>query len=291
MEHCISETIEGFLMQKTGFSFEIIIFDDASTDQTAEIIKSYGRKYPGQIFPVLESQNQYRIAKTGLADIYNRYLFANARGCYIAMSDGDDYWTDPLKLQKQVDYLESNSNTAACFTNAIVINEIEKTEHLYHISLEEGLIPVETVLMRGGGLYPTSSLVFRKNALLSSPLFPGFQALSAELAGDTLLIYTLAYQGGIGYINQTMTVYRQSGSGLYTSMKGDRSMIAERQERQIKGLKKLKGFLGEKDVQVLKRKISVEALFVIRNSRNRDRYRYLGDLNYREFVKLCIHRK
>ncbi len=103
-ESYIRKCLEGFLIQKTDFPFEILIHDDASTDGTEEIIREYEAKYPNIIKPLYEKENQWQKGRRGSA-IFN---FPRARGKYIALCEGDDYWTDPYKLQKQVDFLEEN---------------------------------------------------------------------------------------------------------------------------------------------------------------------------------------
>ena len=103
-EGFISDALEGFLMQKTDFKFEIIIHDDASTDQTANIIRKYEKKYPEIIQPIYQKENQYSQG----VEISMQFQFPRARGKYIAICEGDDYWTDPYKLQKQVDFLEAH---------------------------------------------------------------------------------------------------------------------------------------------------------------------------------------
>ncbi|MFW5804852.1 MAG: glycosyltransferase family 2 protein [bacterium] len=114
----IKKCIEGFLMQKTTFSFEILIHDDASTDGTDEIIKEYEKKYPNLIFPVYQKENQYSKGIM-ISPIFN---WPRARGKYIALCEGDDYWTDPLKLQKQVDFLENNPDYVVTYHDARVID-------------------------------------------------------------------------------------------------------------------------------------------------------------------------
>ena len=99
----IRKCLDGFLMQQTDFPIEILIHDDCSTDGTTEIIRQYEAKYPELIFPLYEEENQYSRGGAGKMDLYN---YRRARGKYIAYCEGDDYWTDPLKLQKQVDFLE-----------------------------------------------------------------------------------------------------------------------------------------------------------------------------------------
>lgn len=100
----IRQCLDGFVMQKTNFKFEAIVHDDASTDGTADIVREYATKYPDIIKPILETENQYSKHDGSLKRIMNAAISPSAK--YIAMCEGDDYWTDPYKLQKQVDFLE-----------------------------------------------------------------------------------------------------------------------------------------------------------------------------------------
>jgi glycosyltransferase involved in cell wall biosynthesis len=109
-EYFISDTIEGFLKQKTSFPFEIILHDDASTDRTQEVIFGYASKFPDLIIPILQKENQF---KKGIKPLQN-IVFPMARGKYIALCEGDDYWTDEYKLQKQVDFLEGHEDYSLC---------------------------------------------------------------------------------------------------------------------------------------------------------------------------------
>src|SRR5690554_6611920 len=106
----IRQCLDGFLMQKTTFPVEILIHDDASTDGTEEIIREYKVKYPHIIKPLYEVENQWIKGRRGSA-VFN---FPRAQGKYIALCEGDDYWTDPFKLQKQVEFLEENLDYSAC---------------------------------------------------------------------------------------------------------------------------------------------------------------------------------
>ncbi|UVR29774.1 glycosyltransferase [Bacteroides fragilis] len=118
----ISQCLDGFLMQKTTFIFEILIHDDASTDGTADIIRKYVAKYPHLIKPVYQVENQYSKG----VKIMSTYNYSRARGKYIALCEGDDYWIDPLKLQKQIDVLESDSSIGLVYTDFYVYDENEK---------------------------------------------------------------------------------------------------------------------------------------------------------------------
>ena len=106
----IRECMDGVLMQKTTFPFELIIHDDASTDGTADIIREYEARHPDIIKAVYQSENQFSKG----VPIWSKYCISRAQGKYIAMCDGDDYWTDPFKLQKQVDFLETHPDYAIC---------------------------------------------------------------------------------------------------------------------------------------------------------------------------------
>lgn len=108
----IRKCLDGFLMQQMDFSIEILIHDDCSTDGTTEIIREYEARYPDLIFPLYEEENQYQQGKAREIDLYN---YRRARGKYIAYCEGDDYWTDPHKLQKQVDFMEANPEYTVCF--------------------------------------------------------------------------------------------------------------------------------------------------------------------------------
>jgi glycosyltransferase involved in cell wall biosynthesis len=102
--------MDGVLMQKTSFPIEYIVHDDASTDGTADIIREYEARYPDVIKAFYQTENQFSKGEP----IFSKFMFPHARGKYIALCDGDDYWTDPLKLQKQVDFLEANPDYAIC---------------------------------------------------------------------------------------------------------------------------------------------------------------------------------
>ncbi|WP_295464944.1 glycosyltransferase [uncultured Pseudomonas sp.] len=113
----IGQAIDGFLMQETDFPFEILINDDASTDGTRDILQAYAQRYPRLIRLILQQENQYAQGKP-----YGMPVFQQARGDYIAYCEGDDYWTDPRKLQLQVDFLERNRDYALTFHASYAFN-------------------------------------------------------------------------------------------------------------------------------------------------------------------------
>ncbi len=126
----IRKALDGFLMQEPPFGvsadepwYEILIHDDASTDGTTEIIKEYQAKYPDKIFPLFEEENQYSKGHVADMDMYN---YRRVRGRYIAYCEGDDYWTDPLKLQKQVDFMDAHLDYSVCWHRVVVVDTYDK---------------------------------------------------------------------------------------------------------------------------------------------------------------------
>ena len=117
-EPYIAKAIEGFLMQETDFPFEIVIRDDCSTDHTADIVRRYAERYPHIIRTFFEEENTYSKGVKAM-----QAIFKLARGEYIAICEGDDYWTDPLKIQKQVDFLSRHDDYVLTYTAAEAFDE------------------------------------------------------------------------------------------------------------------------------------------------------------------------
>lgn len=187
-------------MQQCNFPIEIIINDDCSTDGTTEIIREYAEKYPDKIFPVFHEENLY---SQGVRGMFQKFVFPKARGKYIALCEGDDYWTDPRKLQKQVDFLESHPDYSMCFHNVLQIKEngeistfshLENREYSRHEIIDSWLIP-------------TASAVYRSSVLDKIPQNPLFKI------GDNVIFLTCSYHGKIHGLCDTMGVYRQHEGG------------------------------------------------------------------------------
>ena len=162
----IRDALEGFVNQKTDFAYEVLIHDDASTDGTADIIREYADRYPDLIFPILQTENQY---SKGLTNVSGTFNFPRARGKYIAMCEGDDYWTDDRKLQKQVDYLEANPGCSLCFHSAKVeVQGKALTEHAMRPYKGSRMVSPEEIIDKTSG-YPTASLMFYREMVADLP--------------------------------------------------------------------------------------------------------------------------
>lgn len=120
----IRRTLDGFIMQETKFPFVALVHDDVSTDGTTEIIQEYAEKYPDIIVPIIEKENLFSQKK--LESTMNEYI-ANTGCKYVAICEGDDWWIDPYKLQKQVDYMESHPNCVMCYTDCLFYFECNQS--------------------------------------------------------------------------------------------------------------------------------------------------------------------
>lgn len=158
----IRRSIEGMLMQQTTFPIEILIHDDCSTDGTTEIVKEYAAKYPDLIFPLYEEVNQYQNGKAGEIDFYN---YKRACGKYIAYCEGDDYWTDPLKLQKQVEFMEAHEEYSICFHEVSVYDTFREEFQSQQQYAIEGDFDITTDMFVNGKtrIGQPLSMVFRKD--------------------------------------------------------------------------------------------------------------------------------
>lgn len=207
-EKYIRDAIEGFLIQKTRFPIEIYIHDDCSTDNTPRIIQEYAGKHYKLIKPIYQSVNQYSLGKK-ITPIVLPYCTTK----YIALCEGDDYWTDPFKLQKQVDFLEKHPECALCFHAVGIISEIAGQGPRIATPHKKKTIYTLKDLLRGNFIH-TCSVMFRRGLFGE---FPNWFYRAA--AADWPLHILNAQHGDIGYIDEVMGVYRIHGGGIYSSKK------------------------------------------------------------------------
>ena len=213
-ENYIDETLKSWLDQKTDFDVEILIHDDASTDKTVEIIKSYAEKYSegnGSHFvirPLYEEENQF--SKSPIKNISGIYNFPRATGKYIAMCEGDDYWTDENKLSEQVAYMESHPDCSMCFHSAYQINSDVVGKKMMRPYTQTRIVTPEEIITKSSG-YPTASLLLRSDLMKALPKF----YMEAPI-GDIPMQLTMA-AGGYGYyIDKPMCAYRYFAPGSWT---------------------------------------------------------------------------
>lgn len=229
-EEYIRQCIESIVSQKTNFKFELIIHDDASTDKTADIIREYQEKYPDIVKPILQKENQY--SRGG--NIGERFLYPMAQGKYFAECEGDDYWCDPNKLQKQVDFLETHPEYSSCvhkckqfncLTN-LFVNSFPQVNTECDFSTEE-------IILGGGGLFGTNTVVYCRDSL--QDMQKNFWKLSP--VGDYPLALSIATKGKVHYFPDEMSVYRIFVKGSWSS----RTMIGpEAYTRRLDHISKMR---------------------------------------------------
>ncbi len=202
MEKYIRNALDGFVMQRVNFPLEVLIHDDASTDQSANIIREYAEKYPDLIKPILQTENQYSkgviISKT--------YMYPNAKGKYIAFCEGDDYWTDPDKLQKQYDFLESHPEYSFCANASRRIDISGGTpDKIIGPLKKSGTVQTPDIIYKNAkSMFTTfNSMMFRLDYVLDRP-----QDMYVKRVTDKPTITWLATKGPMYYFAEEMSVYR-----------------------------------------------------------------------------------
>ena len=203
-EPYIAGTLRSFLEQKTEFPFEIIVNDDCSTDGTAEIIRSLAEEYPDVIVPVFQEKNLFQ---QGI-EIYEEVFYPRARGRYIAFCEGDDYWSDPEKLQRQVDFLEANPRYSACVHNTTLHDCAgnQPDSPLRPAAGGDYDVPFGAAIAGMSNAWHTSSLLARREFVVNSPDFL-YTAVKYGFSDQPRAIWLLM-NGRVRFLDREMSVYR-----------------------------------------------------------------------------------
>ena len=164
-EPYIEDALEGFLIQETGFAFEILIHDDASTDKTADIIRKYEKKYPRLIKAIYQIKNQY--SKGPRVDAL--FNFTRAKGDFIALCEGDDYWTNPKKLDIQIGEMKKHPEVGISFHSGKLLVGGKIGKDVANYGHKNKIYSTSEVIRGDGGFSPTNSLIIRKIKLLNLP--------------------------------------------------------------------------------------------------------------------------
>lgn len=226
----IKQTIEGVLNQETVFPTEILIGEDDSSDGTREICQEFANTYPERIRLFLRRRED--VIRIGGHETGRHNFLATlreAKGRYVALCDGDDYWTDPTKLARQIELLEANSKLAICFHETLRLSIDGSLEPLCGFS--DGLEFQRGDLVTSNFI-PSTSVVFRR-----PPDWSILSDIGDAITGDWILYLQLAQFGGIKYINRPMAVYRQHEGGTWQSRTtADRTAAIAKIETQVRSL-------------------------------------------------------
>jgi glycosyltransferase involved in cell wall biosynthesis len=213
----IRQSVESVINQQTDFKFEIIIGDDCSKDGTAEIVKEYEAKYPDLIKVVSGATN-------GGPQPNSIRILNNCRGKYMAALEGDDYWIDPLKLQKQVDFMEKNPDFAICFTNTKV-EFFDGDEQPYNLNdnIEKDVFELNDLIAETEVWFMgTATLFYTKSSIF--PIQPWFPKTKS---GDIPMIMLAARHGKIKYLPDVTAAYRKHAAGASNTDGKDDAVFLE----------------------------------------------------------------
>lgn len=203
----IKDALDSFLMQKTSFPFEVIIHDDASTDGTVNILDDYKRRYPSVIKLIKQSDNQY---KKGLK-ISKEFVWPIAKGEFIAICEGDDYWIDDAKLQKQFDAFKKYKEIDICFGYGYKRHEDKMMRRIGYYGCDVKLIELRDIIYKGGGSMPTASIMFRRSVVNIIPDW-----FNTAPVGDYYLQCFASSKGAL-YLPEAFCVYRVQAKNSWSS--------------------------------------------------------------------------
>lgn len=245
-EKYIKDALDSFINQKVNFKYEIIINDDCSTDSTAQIIKEYAERYPQIIKPIFQKKNQYSKHRRMLIDI----LMPQANGKYFAICEGDDYWTDTNKLQKQFDFMEANDEYSMCVTNAIIVdNNKNKVGEINTVDNNMTLTCEDFIL--GGGEYVATNSIFSRMKYIEQ--LPGY---FNNFSMDYLWQIFLSSIGKTYCFKEQMSAYRiNTGSSWTDKIINDESKNIRINKEIVKKLKEINEYTNGKYNDAINRKI------------------------------------
>lgn len=228
----IEDALNSFLAQQTDFAFEVLVHDDASTDGTTDIIRRYANAYPDIIKPAYEETNQYTPGGRHNFDVQS----ARVRGSYVALCEGDDYWTDVHKLQRQFDALETHPEIDICTHAGIRVDaRTKKALGAVTPQVSDGIISVEEVIEGGGGYVVTNSIFMRAETYIHPP-----QAV-VDFNLDYMIQIAASMRGGMYYLKDCMSAYRVATTNSWTHT------MQKSPKRYAAHLKRLIGALGQLD--------------------------------------------
>lgn len=281
-EKYIGDALESFVTQKTDFAFEVLIHDDASTDNTADIIRQYEAKYPELIRPIYQVENQY----SQNVPIGVTYQFPRVKGKYIALCEGDDYWTDPYKLQKQVDALEAHPELDICAHPAyqILADTGEIIADFGPAVMEDTVFTTEQVIQGGGGFVATNALMYRSELAKNMPPFR--QMFHADYAVQV----HGALRGGMLYLKDNMAHYRWQAEGSWSvRMAEDSARYMAWDQKVLKMLHQLDADTDYRYHEVIAQKCLKNEFSLLQRQGN---YAALRKEPYREiYRKLSLRKK
>ncbi|MBO5505501.1 MAG: glycosyltransferase [Clostridia bacterium] len=258
-EKFLRDCLEGFVNHKTNFRFKVIVHDDASTDNSAEIIREYAEKYPEIIEPIYQTENQY---SKGVGIVRN-FIYPRMEGKYVAICEGDDFWNDENKLQKQYDALENNPDINFCLCRVCETNEegeLNGNEYPRNKELvEAGVIPSEVmvdILVEEGYQFQTSGYFFRINPYREYIESQEKYKIKSSI-GDVQLILYYIYKGDFYFIDEVLSCYRRTGTNWSSEIVKNSEKRLKMMTELIEIYKNFNVYSGKKYNKKIEKKINI----------------------------------
>lgn len=267
-EQFLHQCFDGFVMQKTDFKFEVLVHDDASTDKSAEIIMDYVNKYPDIFKPIIQTENQFSKGDR----IWTTYQFPRAKGKYLAFCEGDDYWIDPLKLQKQVDFLENHKEVVVC--SHTVLNYLQKNNKFVQNFYKLNFVKENNLSLYKYDLdnywkfwvtQPLSCVIRNGDYLYHMPIE------QYKVFYDVTFFYYVLKHGKGVLIDEDMGIYRVHGKGIWSSLTKGKAL-------ELKIYQKMSVYKNENDRRSLYGIIKLLSAFFIHKISDLDFYGLITDL-------------
>ena len=270
-EQFVRECFDSFLAQETTFPYEVLVYDDASTDGTPQIIREYAQRYPDIFKPTLYAENNF---SKGLGFLGLREGFRDAAGDFIAYCEGDDYWCDSHKLQKQVDFLLSHPKYESCAHETRIRNDIyAKEDGMLFTHTNVNLFIDRTKRNRftfrdtlTGNIIHISSLMFRKMEFAWPEWICEVKAL------DLVLFMLLAEQGDMYVLRDVMSVYRHNSNSITSTQQQFSSQLAFN-DISIELLERMNCYWGNRHQRAIRNIVAryyVNSMFIYMNKSHRD---------------------
>lgn len=271
----IEECLQSVLEQQTVFPFEIIIGEDESTDGTREICKEYAEKYPDKIRLFLRSRKDVRYINGNPTGRFNFLeTLKAARGKYIAYCDGDDYWTDNNKLQKQFDYMEERPEVSLCFHNAFEVSQKGQKRSVFPNIKEDGVIPSEVIIEKGGGYCATNSVFFKSNILKDMPRW-----FVNAFVGDYSLYLLAIHNGKIAGLKDTMSCYRSGHQNSWSDLSNKSKNLHQYLESLKSMLYDFDEFSDKKYHASVNTRVALEEIYSAVKILGSGKWKYLNNLS------------
>ncbi len=262
-EKYLRNCLDGVLAQKTNFRFEVLIHDDASTDGSAAIIREYEEKYPDIIRPIYQTQNQH----SQRINIHFAHQYPRARGKYFCLCEGDDFWCDENKLQKQFDIMEAHPECSICVHRVRGVDESGTPNGKMFPPAEmalgvlDGREMIDNILSGKSYPFQTSSYFYKSEPYVSLTEVPEFMRIAAS--GDVVRLLYLGHLGDVYFMDETMSCYRMNSVGSWSSrVRRDLSYRVAHMRNFIEVLDKFDAFTEQRyhdavSADILRREFSI----------------------------------